>query len=591
MKTSISNLDEIEQQEEDTLDDSFENLYDFDLPLKIRFNSLLALSDKQRVENIKRLCGMYEFSGTTILKKFIVHCCTNFDYGEHNPLSTIILIEMAKCLIYGSNKLDASVLEPLNVVCKYTSSNIRKDTPTPCVVKGIFLLMRFEEYFKEANSYLGSVISNPFLECEYRYKIIISIENEKELIKKYKIFIKNAMKKFMDFDINYTSYRILAAQYLLVNYDLEKKDKTNILDTLLVIAQDNELDYNIRADSADLLIRLGDEQYVEHGRNIIHILAQLGGRPSTIFENAQNVHIVEIEDSMTETLEFLSSIPTHRNKKTGFDITIEGIITNIKSMVKPPEKENTDDDEKGEGEKGEGEKGEGEKGEDEKCEWCKTKINNNNLFCSPECKVKYSRYKKVNVALTRISLDRILYSKYNNTLSNILIKVWSYILDNKNRDEMKKRLLEELEEMAGTCSTGYASRLINSISGFGEFNMKISFKDQIVSNFRGRLNSKAQAISEPNSIFYKDVHVIGKEDDPDIIREKVEKFEEDVINEMTVRSDKHKERMNFLHFFGCSMLQIREEMYEEFKNHICDTDFDLYFRVAISSYEGCQSRV
>ena len=33
------------------------------------------------------------------------------------------------------------------------------------------------------------------------------------------------------------------------------------------------------------------------------------------------------------------------------------------------------------------------------------------------------------------------------------------------------------------------------------------------------------------------------------------------------------------------MLSIREELYTEFKPHITDSDFDLYFRAAISSYE------
>ena len=33
------------------------------------------------------------------------------------------------------------------------------------------------------------------------------------------------------------------------------------------------------------------------------------------------------------------------------------------------------------------------------------------------------------------------------------------------------------------------------------------------------------------------------------------------------------------------MLSIRDELYSEFKLYITDTDFDLYFRSAISSYE------
>ena len=33
------------------------------------------------------------------------------------------------------------------------------------------------------------------------------------------------------------------------------------------------------------------------------------------------------------------------------------------------------------------------------------------------------------------------------------------------------------------------------------------------------------------------------------------------------------------------MLSIRQELYEEFKEYITDTDFDLYFRAAIATYE------
>jgi hypothetical protein len=59
---------------------------------------------------------------------------------------------------------------------------------------------------------------------------------------------------------------------------------------------------------------------------------------------------------------------------------------------------------------------------------------------------------------------------------------------------MKNRLLEELIEMSGTCSSGFASRLVNVISGFGDFNITISWKDQIIANFSGRLNARINNI-------------------------------------------------------------------------------------------------
>ena len=69
------------------------------------------------------------------------------------------------------------------------------------------------------------------------------------------------------------------------------------------------------------------------------------------------------------------------------------------------------------------------------------------------------------------------------------------------------------------------------------------------------------------------------------IQEILENFQGNVLEEMTVNSNDYESRRNFLKFFRKNMLGIRQELYEEFKNHIRDTDFDLYFRAAISSYE------
>ena len=66
----------------------------------------------------------------------------------------------------------------------------------------------------------------------------------------------------------------------------------------------------------------------------------------------------------------------------------------------------------------------------------------------------------------------------------------------------------------------------------------------------------------------------------------LEDFFNSVIEEMTENSQNFSNRQSFLLFFRSNMLNIRENMYEEFKDHITDTDFDLYIRKAISVYEG-----
>ena len=42
----------------------------------------------------------------------------------------------------------------------------------------------------------------------------------------------------------------------------------------------------------------------------------------------------------------------------------------------------------------------------------------------------------------------------------------------------------------------------------------------------------------------------------------------------------------FLKFFREHLGNIRHEIWEEFKEDITDTDFDMYFRKAVQKYEG-----
>lgn len=54
------------------------------------------------------------------------------------------------------------------------------------------------------------------------------------------------------------------------------------------------------------------------------------------------------------------------------------------------------------------------------------------------------------------------------TLENIFSNVLDFILNHNNKDELLHRLIQELIEMYNYCSTGYMSRLINTIQSFTE---------------------------------------------------------------------------------------------------------------------------
>lgn len=462
------------------------SISDLSLPLEIRIQALDLFFVKQGADNtieiINKLRMMYELSGIKNLRSFLYEICSKSSIGPF--LKSI----SAEALCSHNDKLG---YQALNNILPFLGDDIG----TPYKIELIKTLMKSEEYKEPASNYFCNIINNMMLDCDYRYKTILSLENN--------YFLEQACTVFINNDKNNIRYRILSGQILL-KLNTNNKIIENIL---LDFAKNDQNDYNARADATDVLLQLGSEDIKKIARQIIMELGKTKG--TGIYNNAQNVHVKDIEDSVKQALEFLQGfeIMQYRGKVISTDFVEKKIFNIIRE-----EKLDTDLD-------------------------------------------------KIKVSLNRINMDRALYSKYNCTLSLILLKVWTYMSDHKHENDMKKRLIEELVEMAETCSSGFVTRLVNSMSGFGDFSMKISWRDQIVSNFSGRLNARIRDIDNLT-------------------------FQEKVLNEMTIESCKYEDRKNFLKFFRKNILDIRGELYDEFKEYINDSDFDLYFRAALSVYEN-----
>lgn len=624
--TLIDNLSDLEIVETISLDE--ENLPEYVLDLsfdqKIRLEALekyFVLNEDNAIELVNRLSGMYQFSGAKILRQFLFAIC------EVGKVSSFIKLEAAKSLLAfeeateGSDSEDEEDMaeikresdlqitkrnqdrkeegyKALNIVCEGI-----ENIATPCRIEAVCLLMESEDYKKESDLYFRNIICDQSIDCDFRYKTILSLENKN--ITDPEFFLKSSCLSFLSDVENMTMYRILSSQYVLQKFEVSETIKDMIEKTLLGFGYDEELDYNLRADAADTLLSLGTEESKNKARDIIYTLGRVEGNNKTIFDNAQNVHTDAIEQSVVEILEFFSTIPLlevetkveneeDESKTIMSPIDFRYVFEKIRTILSKRE-----------------------------CEKCKNKKEED--YCNIECFNVFDKHRSIYVALNRICIDRVLYSKFNNTLVNILLKVWTYLTDHENEEEMKERLLEELCEMAGTCSTGFASRLVNVISGFGQFNIRISWEEQIVGNFTGRLNALARKITDTDSVYYtsklEDVvklwlnanpkikesviqnitksKIITELPDTDLIVQKyleeyrenkvlicIEDFAMNVLNEMMLPASEFQNRQCFLLFFRTSMLSIREEMYEEFKDHITDTDFDLYFRKSIFSYEG-----
>lgn len=646
MTTYISNLN---SEDETTLasdNKTYEELImDFALPETSRIESFLEYyeTNGDEVFNIiSRLCSMYNFSKSRVILNFFNTLC------NETILSAPIKLEIIKAMLSCQEDEDPSSCEEDNEqigirnnarknngyqVLSMLCSN-SQELVTTLRFEALCILMESELLQTEANTYFNKFVVDDNIDIQFRYKCILKLEDacseeikntigkefkDKEFVKTFyelnktrvqSIFpnkkIKDSDKKSWNQILFYSTYndlypifinkypnkickkqtfifssmfhlfinektpiqfRILSGQYILQKCNCDEKNKLIVQSKLLELANDESNDYNRRADSADVLIRLGSEESKIMGRKIINRLGKLESKSESIFDNAQNVHTDELELSSIQILEHLNSIDTMRNNNNDFidyDFVYSKIINIISNEV-----ENSDHD-------------------------------------------------KIRLALNRILIDRTLYSKFNVSLSFVLLKVWTYIhLQDENiKTEMLKRLLEELIEMADTCFSGYIVRLLNSITGFGEFNLKISWEDQIISNFAGRLNAAARNIPnnklfthdkindlvelylkcEENQKVYQElysksnnIHTVVQtflETDKEIkIEASINSFLNNILIELSLSDKNYSHKPHFSLFFRSLVAQIREELYQEFKEHLSDSDFDLYMRKALIIYE------
>jgi hypothetical protein len=329
-------------------------------------------------------------------------------------------------------------------------------------------------------------------------------------------------------------------------------DKDTAINFLSSVSNDETLDENTRADASDLLLRYGSDNEKEDALNTIK---ELGGDMDTLYENSQNVHTEEIEKSVINIIEHITMVPLDKT------ITIKYISDQL-----------------------------GEKTTDK-----------NSFF----------------LGLRRIKMDRGKYC-CDLTLQEILIYVWNYISTHEHFEEMEKRMCEELTESINTCATGFIARIANVVSGFGDFSVSIGYLDQIVSNVFGRINARIRAIDEDSSGFWNSdtVKVWIRNDDEGIkiyntilsenpnitidgivgkyleinasekIMDCVDILKENVVNEMTDTTASPENKMFFTYFLSKVIPEIKIEMYDEFSKLITNDQFDVYFRDAISSYEG-----
>ena len=579
--------------------DLYENIMDMSLTADHRLNAFQRYYyyyDDNTIEIINRLASMYFMTASRNIEEFFTLVCLN------SSVSFIVKLESAKTLV-GYEEYKDTNIQANNIAIDDRNAE-RKNNAYNCLyeicklsetiecnsssrLEAIHMLYRYNDRRVDAISCMKRFTCDTSIDAEFRYRSILSLQvlfsniikdayaskydNTKFLkhvksrlpdiginsktkvhwevgigkllthvsyIKLTNIYndfftnkihnheetIKKLMTNFFYCKTNDISFRILAGQYIIIHFELERPE---VQQELILIARDHTINENTRADAADVLLNNGDEEYISVARNIVHSLG-MSSRITDIYTNKQNVHDTSIQQSVLDIIECL----------VGMDlITINGNVINFEHVKK---------------------------------EILETrKITD----------------KSIKFSLTRIELDKTPFTYYKITLSTIIVLVWNYIHNNTHKEEMIKRLLEELHEMNGTCSTGYVSRLVNTLSGFGEMSIRISYEEQIYTYFLNYINMYMSQI-QTNPLFIDNINSIRGIIQEDVTDEEIiESFFGHVMSETSNNTNDYTNRKHVNLFLIIVLPRIKEDLYNEFKDYVSDEYFDRSLKMSVIKYQ------
>lgn len=367
-----------------------------------------------------------------------------------------------------------------------------------------------EENQEFAQTIIIDIIDSPeeILSSEKRYKIItefITNSGIRTFLNKSKLripyceeFVYGIQIIFFYNQKNGIREKILSGQHLLQMEHTPQLEKTQIENYLLELSLDRSYEENVRADAADVVLRLSknNDQRLK-AREIIGKIGfeknksstNLIDKAETLYSNSQNVH--NFSDQIDQIVENLIKENIHLSNVK---------FKNIHDIVS---------------------------------NYAKTHIEN-----------REHRY-KILKSLNRISIDTATFTRFNSTLAEIFTLVWVRVENNFSdviKEEIKNRLLEELIDMGDTCSSGHISRIINALCVYDEsISLKISFSQQLISNFIGRLNAR-----------------IKNHPDEDI------KYSLTVVHTDLVEE---KDKEIYISFLRENVPILEKELYDEFVNH------------------------
>jgi hypothetical protein len=393
----------------------------------------------------------------------------------------------------------------LNICFKcFESIAIDKTAPAPYRIESCRYLYGTEESESKelAQECLMDILEDFSLTSDYRYKIITGFISNKGVVSylntsKIRVpydegFVYGLQMAFFQETKNGVRERILSGQHLLQmsSQIATNEEKANVGTQLMAIASDATLEENIRADAADVMLRLGTtaesqkarQMLVDIGYSAVNVRNEnFLDRVKTLYNNSQNMHDEPISSSVQKFIEKIMNEDIRL-------IPYEDAQTEVIALVR-------------------------------------TK------------KLERGKNFRALQALNRISIDTAVFSSKNVTLAEIFIHVWLRIkkYEGDTKKMLEDRLIEELIDMGDTCSTGHSGRFVNVLSKVDpDLNITISFEAQIIANVAGRVNALINKIEDPNikSAVSMGMFPEATEEDVAIYRKFIEDALKHVFDEM-----------------------------------------------------------
>ena len=359
--------------------------------------------------------------------------------------------------------------------------------------------------FKELNisyriKYILINMNSPYLEDKLTDYFIQNVlqTNISDLFKYKTILLLETKIKYLTEFLNYfvkDTKNSTELRILSAQYLFKLGDTYYAEPYLIEVGENESLNVNVRMDAIDVLLN----NKVERARFLLNSIGTQKGKSRTVYENTQNVHNKAIEESAISIILHLKDI---QSVPEDYDTVYKNILDGSESLT-------VEDRE------------------------------------------------KIKNSLNRITLDRSLYSHLNFSLRTILVKVYKYIQSSDATDELNKRLLEELIDSSGLCASGFAFRIVNTLSEYTDLSIKISFEDQIEANLLGRLNARIRILTQ-------------------------DKQDKIIIQMM---ESKNENKPDYLEFLKVNIPALYKELLSEYNDLLNKDEFDLYFRNAMMKYE------